>query len=74
MMILNIIQKDVVIKGKLEYNKDAGMYVCKTRHMAIKKHFKKEMNTIIIQKSIIISLTWKNVNIVHLKMVAIKRV
>lgn len=57
-----------------EYNKDAGMYVCKTGHMAIKKHFKKEMNTIIIQKSIIISLTWKNVNIVHLKMVAIKRV
>ena len=53
---------------------DAGMYVCKTRHMAIKKHFKKEMNTIIIQKLIIISLTWKNVNIVHLKMVAIKRV
>ena len=57
-----------------EYNKDAGMYVCKTGHMVIKKHFKKEMNTIIIQKLIIISLTWKNVNIVRLKMVAIKMV
>lgn len=35
------------------------MYVCKARHMVIKKTHQKEIGSIILQMLIIISLMWK---------------
>ena len=58
-----------------EYNKDAGMYVCKAGHMAIfkrKQERKNQLSEILESRHII--LTWKNVNIVLLKMDVIKKV
>lgn len=55
------------INDDFKYNKNSGMYVCNAEHMAIKKTIKKEIITITIQKLIIISLPWKNINIVFLK-------
>jgi hypothetical protein len=55
-----------------EYNKDAGLYVCKAGHMAIRKakQGKKDKN----QQVECYYFDVENVNAVHLKMVAIKMV
>ena len=58
-----------------EYNKDAGMHVCKAGHMAILKksrEVKNQLSEILESRHII--LTWKNVNIVLLKMDVITKV
>ncbi|SIT07619.1 hypothetical protein SAMN05421787_1148 [Virgibacillus pantothenticus] len=51
-------------EDEFEFNKDAGMYVCKAGHMAIGKHVKERKKSL-RTKQIPIILTWKNVKFVR---------